>query len=161
MNSSKFGALSLAVALSLTASVALADERAKEVDAKMREYVEIWNRHDAAGVATKVYRLDNTANGAGTTANFQAQFDSLKAQGYDHSDLHSVEACLLSDNLALAEMRYTRLKTDGGFMPPKERATIYKLRKTPDGWRIAEILGGGATGSFSCKSPTAAAAPAR
>jgi ketosteroid isomerase-like protein len=161
------GALSMSLRRTVLAAVlafvavtpAFADDAAKEVEAKMREYFTVWNQHDAAAVATRIYRLDNTANGAGTQANFQAQFDSLKAQGYDHSELKSIDTCLIGPNLALAWMRYSRIKTDGTAMPPKDRATLYKLRKTADGWRIAELLGGDATGDFSCKSPTAA--PAR
>jgi hypothetical protein len=49
------------------------------------------------------------------------------------------------------------MKTDGTAMPPADRMTVYKVRKTPDGWRIAELMGGSAEGDLNCKSPPASA----
>lgn len=138
----------------LAAIPARADERAKEVEDLMREYVRLWNAGDADAIAGRIYRLDNGGNN-GTPAGLKASFASLKAQGYDHSDLHSVKGCLLSPNLALAEMRYSRMKTDGSPLAAN-LATLYKLRKTPEGWRIAELMTMDRSTTLTCTSMTAA-----
>ena len=105
----------------------------------MKEYFALWNAHDAAGVSAKAYRFE-ASNPMSTPAGIQANFDQLKAQGYDHSTMASVEGCLLSETQGLAELRYTRWKTDGTPLGPKDRAGVYVLRKYADGWRITQIL---------------------
>ena len=126
-----------------------------EIEAKMKEYITVWNTHDVAQVLAKVYRMPDTA--MGTPAGLQANFDQLKAQGYDHSVLHGVRGCLITPETGLGEMRFTRLKTDGTFMPPEMRTSVYQLKKFPDGWRITSF-GAGPTNCFTTPS---AAAPAR
>jgi hypothetical protein len=136
-----------------------ADDRAREVEDLMREYVRLWNAGDAEAITSRIYRLD----GGGPTSTpdgLKASFASLKARGYSHSNLHSVKGCLLSPNLALAEMRYSRMKTDGSPLAAN-LATLYKLRRTSDGWRIAELMGMDGSVVLSCTSMTPAPAGAR
>lgn len=141
-------AFALIAAACLPAIPASADERAKEVEDVMREYVRLWNAGDANAIAGRIYKLDN---GGGTADSLRSSFASLKAQGYDHSDLHSVKGCLLSANLALAEMRYSRMKTDGSPLAAN-LATLYKLRRTPEGWRIAELMTMDRSATLTCTS---------
>jgi len=147
--------IAAAAAIVLCALPAYADERAKDVEDLMREYVRLWNAGDADAITSRIYRLD-TRGATSTPDGLKATFASMKAQGYSHSNLHSVEGCLLSPNLALAEMRYTRMKTDGTPFAAN-LATLYKLRKTPEGWRIAELMTMDRTVAFDCKSMTATA----
>lgn len=142
----------LAAALALTAAPALADEPARDIEAKMREYFQLWNAHDAAGVSSKVYRFDNASNPMNTQAGIQANFDQLKSQGYDKSTMASVEGCLLSETTGLAELRFTRWKTDGTPLGPKDRVGLYQLRKFPDGWRIVQMIGMDLSAHLNCKS---------
>jgi hypothetical protein len=65
----------------------------------------------------------------------------LKAQGYDRSDTQSVTGCLLTPGTGQVELRYVRLKTDGSFMPPEDRASIYRLLRFADGWRVVALAG--------------------
>ena len=37
------------------------------------------------------------------------------------------------------ELRFTRLKTDGGFMPPKDRVSVYQVRRFEEGWRATSM----------------------
>lgn len=147
--------IAAAAAVLLSTLPAYADERAKDVEDLMREYVKLWNAGDADAITSRIYRLD-TRGPTSTPDGLKATFATMKAQGYSHSNLHSVEGCLLSPNLALAEMRYTRMKTDGTPFAAN-LATLYKLRKTPDGWRIAELITMDRTVAFDCKSMTPAA----
>jgi hypothetical protein len=135
------------------APAARADERGREVEAVMDEYLRLWNAHDAAAITQRIYRFDHP-NPMGDRAGLQAEFDRLKAQGYDHSTKTSVEACLIAKDRALAELRFSRLKADGSPLPPKNRATLYFLRRFPDGWRITQLVGMSATGSLTCTSAT-------
>src|SRR5262249_49481240 len=112
------------------AAPAHADGKA-DLEAVMHAYLKLWNAHDAARSTQRFYPLEG-ANPWGTKEGLAAEFDRLKAQGYDKSDIQSVTGCLLTPETGQVELRYVRLKTDGGFMPPKDRASIYSLRKFPD-----------------------------
>ncbi len=124
-----------------------------EIEAKMKEYITIWNTHDAAQVLARVYRMPDTA--MGTPAGLQKNFDDLKAQGYDHSQLYGVRGCLLTPETGLGEMDFTRLKTDGSVLQAR-RTSVYQLKKFPDGWRITSF-GAGPVNCFAAP----AAAPAK
>jgi hypothetical protein len=140
--------IACAAALALTTPVH-ADERGKEIVAVMNEYLRLWNLHDAAAVSTQIYRMDGPN---GTQAGLQANFDSLKAQGYDHSSAASIDGCLLSPTSGLAEMRFTRWKADGTPLGPKDRISLYQLRKFPDGWRITQMIPMDLSAHLNCQS---------
>jgi hypothetical protein len=123
--------------------------RKAELEAFMWDYLKLWNAHDAATISARVYRLEGN-NPWGTQAGLQAEFDRLKAQGYDKTDTKSVTGCILSPDTGQVELRYIRLKTDGSFMPPKDRASIYRLRKFPDGWRVTGMSGLAADKKMDC-----------
>ena len=126
-----------------------ADERGKEIVQVMEEYLRLWNAHDAQAVATRIYKMDGPN---GTPAGLQANFDQLMAQGYDHSTKISIEGCLLGPNSGLAEMRFTRWKTDGTPLGPKERVSLYQLRKFPEGWRITQLIQMDYSAHLNCQS---------
>lgn len=130
---------------------ARADERGSEVKAVMEEYLRLWNAHDAAAITGRIYRFD-APNPMGDLAGLQAEFARLKAQGYDHSANAGIEACVVGPGQALAEMRFSRLRADGTALPPKDRATLYQLRRFPDGWRIVRLIPLSATAKVSCRS---------
>jgi hypothetical protein len=47
-------------------------------------------------------------------------------------------------------MHFSRLKTDGTPLPPKDRASQYELKKFPDGWRITKLTGGDPNKPLEC-----------
>jgi len=132
-------AMLAAACLSAAAAPAFADDKA-DIENFMWGYLNLWNAHDAATISAKIYRLD-PGNPWSTQAGLQAEFDRLKAEGYDRTDTKSVTGCMLTADTGQVELRYIRLKTDGSFMPPKDRASIYKLRKFADGWRVVGFAG--------------------
>ncbi len=142
-----------AVLMSAATGAARADERGAEVKAVMEQYLSLWNAHDAAAINARIYRLD-PPNPMASEAGIAAEFARLKAQGYDHSTNAGIEACVVGPDQALAEMRFSRLKADGTALPPKDRATLYVLRRFPDGWRIVRLIGMSASAKISCKSAT-------
>ena len=141
----------LAALVFVAAAPVRADERGAEVKAVMEDYLRLWNAHDAAAIAGRIYRFD-APNPMGDLAGLSAEFARLKAQGYDHSTNAGIEACVVGPNQALAEMRFSRLKADGAALPPKDRATLYQLRRFPDGWRIVRMIPMSATAKISCRS---------
>jgi hypothetical protein len=145
--------IAAAFAIAAACGPAHADERGKEVEAFMRGYLSLWNAHDAKAITERIYRFDGT-NPMGTQAGLQGEFDRLKAQGYDHSDLISLNACMITATQAVVEFRFSRLKTDGTPLPPKERASLYMVRRFPDGWRINLLLGMTPSAHLTCSSYT-------
>lgn len=124
----------------LLAGAALAQAKAPEAEALIREYTALWNKGDAAAISSRIYKFDNAANPMQSQAGLQKNFDDLKARGYDHSDIHAVDSCLAAPDLALVEMKFSRMKTDGSYLA-KDMTTIYTVRKRPEGWRIAAMGG--------------------
>lgn len=127
---------------------ALADDRA-DMEAFMADYLKAWNAHDAAAITSTYYHLDSN-HAWSTQAGMEAEFARLRAQGYATSEIKSVIGCVLTADTGQVELRYIRLTTDGGFMPPKDRASIYKLRKFEDGWRITSFAGMPADQKMEC-----------
>lgn len=144
-------AAALALLALLAPAAARADPAAGDLEAMMREYTRLWSARDAHAIWTRLYRMD-PGQGFATEADLAAEFARLTAQGYDHSDLTSVEACKLSATRGLAVLRFIRLKTDGTPMPPKDRATLYLLRRFDDGWRITQLIGMDPTAKLRCVS---------
>ncbi len=138
-------------ALLAIAAPAAADPGGKEVEAVMDEYLRLWNLHDAKAVVERIYRMP-AGSRMGTVEGLQANFDQLKAQGYDRSTKIGVEGCVIGRDEALAEFRFTRWKADGTPLGPKERATLYRLRRFADGWRIVELIPMDPAARISCKS---------
>lgn len=124
----------LVAAIACAAAPAQADDRA-DMERFMSDYLVLWNAHDAAAIVDHFYRLDATHPWR-TTEGLQAEFDRLKAQGYDKSDIHGITGCVLTADTGQVELRFTRLTVDGGFLPPKDRTSLYRLRKFEDGWRV-------------------------
>ena len=145
----------MAAGLAMAASQAFAAATAAdELQRLFADYTAMWSAKDAEGIWAKVYR-------PGRGLRFQSAADvgqelkRLSDQGYDHSVINSVRPCLLAAQDGVVEFRYTRLKTDGGFMPPKDRAGLYVVHKYPEGWRIVSILPMDARAKVDCTSAPA------
>jgi hypothetical protein len=137
-----------AAAVAACALPAFADEKA-DMEAFMHEYLKAWNAHDAAAITSRYYRLEG-AHPWSTEAGMKSEFDRLKAQGYATSDIKGVTGCVLGPDTGQVELRYVRLTKDGGFMPPKDRASIYRLKKFADGWRVIGFAGLAADKKMEC-----------
>ena len=143
--------LAFAVAVAMLPVSATADGKAREAEAVVTEYVRLWNAKDAAAISSRIYRM-RPDHPFATQAGLQAEFDRLKREGYDRSLTHSTETCLLTPNQALAQLRFSRLRANGEPLPPKDRASLYVLRKFPEGWRIVDLIGISPTAKLSCTS---------
>jgi len=139
--------LSTLLALALAAP-AFADDKA-EMEAFMAAYLERWNAHDADTITANFYRFDAEHRWS-TAAGLKAEFDRLKSEGYDKSDILGIVGCAVGPNAGQVELRFIRRTTDGGFMPPKDRTSIYTVRKFADGWRVTSLRGLPAGERMSC-----------
>jgi hypothetical protein len=116
------------------------------VEQFMWDYTRAWNKHDSARIARDFYRT-----GPGVeeqAANLERGFSNLRSQGYHHSDIFEIKACMTGKDssgadTAWAGMKFSRLKADGEPLPPKDRASSYTLKKFEDGWRITKLGAGG------------------
>lgn len=141
----------LAAAALLAPAPALADDKA-DMESFMAAYLKLWNAHDSAAITSTMYRLEGDHPWS-TQQGMQAEFDRLKSQGYDRSDITSIIGCVTGADTGQVELRYVRLKADGSFMPPKDRVSLYKLRKFPDGWRVTGFSGLPSDGKMDCPVP--------
>jgi hypothetical protein len=107
------------------------------VEQFMWDYTKAWNRHDTATIARDFYRTGPSVQEQ--KANLDRSFEGLRAQGYHHSDIFAVKACMTGVDTAWAGMKFSRLKADGEPLPPKDRASSYTLTKFADGWRITKV----------------------
>jgi len=115
----------------------------------MSEYLRVWNAHDAKTIIKDFYRLDPSHRWS-TVEGLQAEFDRLKAEGYDRSEIHGITGCVITADTGQVELRFTRLKTDGTFMPPEKRVSVYQVRRFDDGWRATGMAGLAPGESMKC-----------
>jgi hypothetical protein len=145
-------AIVAAAALALCAGHALgAGSASDELRQLFTDYTVMWSAKDADGIWAKVYRPGRGLQFQ-TAADVAKSLKALSDQGYDHSVINSVRPCQLAAQDGVVEFRYTRFKTDGGFMPPKDRAGLYVVHKFPEGWRIVSILPMDARAKVDCTS---------
>lgn len=120
----------------------------KVVEQFMWDYTRTWNRHDSASIARDFYRMGPGV--AEQAESLEKGFVNLRAQGYHHSDIHEIKACLTGPDTAWAGMKFSRLKADGEALAPRDRASSYELKKFADGWRITKLTGGDAARPLGC-----------
>lgn len=105
----------------------------------MWAYTEAWNAHDTEALGRDFWQM--TGSVEEETARLEAIFAQLEADGYDQSFIHEVFVCLAGENVALADMRFTRYLTSGEVMGPNLRGSRYRLDWEDDkGWRITEMF---------------------
>lgn len=127
--------------LSACAGLTPASSQQQAVEQHMWAYTKAWNRHDSATIARDFYRTG--ASLAEQEASLERGFESLRAQGYHHSDIHEVKACITGADTAWAAMKFSRLKANGDPLAPTIRASSYTLVRFPEGWRITSVGAGG------------------
>ena len=134
--------------LAACATSAPKEPAASDVEAFMKRYTEVWNTHDNAAIARDFYRTGPSVEEQ--TAMLGRSFESLRAQGYHHSDIHEIKGCITGPDTAFAAMKYSRLKADGEPPPPKDRASSYDLTLFEDGWRIVKLNSYDAAKPLAC-----------
>jgi hypothetical protein len=141
-------AVAAVLALGLAAP-GLAQDGKAMIEAVMTEYLKLWNNHDAAAITSHVYRLPETHPWR-TREGLEKEFARLRSEGYSHSTNDGIKGCITGPDTGQVELRFTRLKTDGGFMPPEKRLSIYRLQKFPDGWKVVGMSAGDVKTGMPC-----------
>jgi hypothetical protein len=149
----------LFAAITLAALSACVQSRTPEmvVEQFMWNYTKAWNQHDSATIARDFYRTGPSVEEQ--TQNLERGFVALREQGYHHSDIFEVKACMTGEDTAWAGMKFSRLKENGEPLPPKDRASSYTLKEFPDGWRITKIGAGGVSADQPLACPPAPTSP--
>lgn len=114
-------------------------QRSDEVEAFVREYIRLWNARDLGAIWSRIYRLE-AGHRYDSEAHLRATVEQLVSEGFDRTELHSVEGWALSPTEAEARIRYTRIRKDGSAMQPANRGAKYLMRRFDDGWRITQLM---------------------
>jgi hypothetical protein len=112
---------------------------APEIEAFVAEYLTVWSAGDAAGVWSRYYRLE-PGHGLKSEADVAALLSGLRAEGYDHTEIRSLEAHYTGADDAVARLGYSRRLSDGSAMPPELRWNTYVLHRFEDGWRMTRLI---------------------
>lgn len=139
------------VLLILIGASASADERAKDVESFMHEYLRLWNAGDSTTITSRMAAFD-APHPFATKEGLQSEFDRLRASGYSHSISLGIDACWINANQALAVLRYSRLAKDSAPMLPRERATLYVVKKIKEELRISNLIPMDPTARIDCTS---------
>ena len=104
-----------------------------DVQRVLRYYHEPLMLVGAAGVRVMATRAD-------TEAWMQSFWASLKERGYERgSEFSPLHVKQVSPTVAVASTQFVRYKTDGQVL--QRTGSTYVLHKTPEGWKIAVIVG--------------------
>jgi hypothetical protein len=116
-------------ALALLSAPAVAQIADPDAQALMTHYVQLFNKGDAATLASEVYA-------DGDKAALEAKFRELRADSFGKMEVYGYTTCPAAGDRMKVAMSYTRIYTFGGKMNDDE-AKIFDLVKAPGGWRIA------------------------
>ncbi|MAP94749.1 MAG: hypothetical protein CMK07_07345 [Ponticaulis sp.] len=112
-------------------------------------YTEAWNEHDTDKLGSEFWQTTDSVETE--TERLEAMFAQITADGYDRSTIHSILVCLGGEDMAVADMRFTRYLTSGEVMGPDMRASKYLLDwEEARGWRIRGVFGGDVNAPVAC-----------
>ena len=80
------------------------------------------------------------ADEAAVTSFYKAVLDTIEADGYDHSDLLSVDITVANEACATVEFTFTRWNTDGEVMLPRVRPVSCVVLKNDGRWGINTLI---------------------
>lgn len=125
-----------AACLAMLAAPAFAQTPADEIRAFVGRYVDAFNKGDAASLSTDFYRL-SSVEPAEQQARLAKQFEALRADSFGKMTLYSAIPCMQGAASAEVQVNFAYNYTFGGVMdPPGDVSSVFRLRKTEDGWRI-------------------------
>ena len=116
------------------------------IETVLREYTDLTNAHDAAGVATKSYRApvllvsDDGSHVAfpdtkALTAGFKAYLEGETKAGWVSNSIVKMEVRLLSNSVALAFVDYDKKQKTGH----KPDGWVYMFQKKAGAWRAVSV----------------------
>ena len=128
-----------------------ADEAGKslsEMKALMGRYIELFNASDAVAISQEIYAAPvlqiNPETGEHhvlkTTEEVEKfwadQFEAIKSKGWVRSVVDDIDFRMAGSDMAIASIRFSRLRANGEPIPPARRMANYVFLKTNEDWRI-------------------------
>jgi hypothetical protein len=108
----------------------------EELRAFVARYVDAFNKGDAAALAADFYQLPGVDQGA-QQARLAQQFEALRADSFGRMTLYGARPCVHGAASAEVQVDFAYNYTFGGVMdPPGDQSSVFRMRKTDDGWRI-------------------------
>jgi hypothetical protein len=126
------------VTLALIAGPTFAQTADADFKAFVKSYVAVFNKADAAGLATGFYALPETP-AAKLQADLTAKFDDLRQNEFGKMEVYSVTTCSVGADGGKIQINYAYTLTYGGVMPPGDQGSVFDMKKTADGWRIVKV----------------------
>ena len=134
----------------LLGGLAQADD-ATEASAAVHEYFRVFNAGDVEKIANDIYLPPVLIGGgeahliygdAETAAeSLDRTYQQIASRGWKKSVIADTMTCVLSDNLALVDTRYSRMTSQGNAIPPVIRTILYVVKKVQGEWRIIAFFG--------------------
>jgi len=129
----------------------------EEIQAFVREYVEVFNARASSTLAEDVFMTPAqvVTHALLTTVEIKDLFDQLYAgiePNWDHSIINNVDVCLAGPGLAFADLNYSRLDEIGKPILPVERASLLIIREIAGQWRIAGVHPHDAAKRVTCEN---------
>jgi ketosteroid isomerase-like protein len=129
----------------------------KEIQAFVREYVEVFNARASSTLAEDIFMTPAqvVTHALLTTVEIKDLFDQIYAgiePNWDHSIINKVDVCLAGPGLAFADLNYSRLDATGNPIQPLERASLLIIREIAGQWRIAGVHPHDAAKGVTCEN---------
>jgi hypothetical protein len=138
------GVLSAFVLLICSSSPISAQE--EEIDALFDTYTELFSAGESEAIAKSIYRapvqyagnwgqqIDLTEEDVARS--FAESFTSLRLEGWSRSVKNSIKICMVTDDVSLVVMDYSRYDNSGKIIPPAHRQDFYVVIRDSGTWRI-------------------------
>ena len=149
----------LLILIILIGSLSHADD-ANDASNKIHEYFDVFNTKELEEIANYIYSTPLLVGGgdgqivwndpASAINSLKNTYKNIESRGWKESVIDNTKTCLLSDNLALVDVKFSRIKANGEAIPPEIRTTLYVLQKIANEWRIIAFFGHGADSRPSC-----------
>jgi hypothetical protein len=129
-----------------------------DVTAKAYEYMARFSRQDPNGLASQVFSNPSIAvrNGkielrepAALASGFASTVKKLKETGWVRSAFINPKVCVLTTDVALMDTRYERYDKDNKLILEGGETDLFI--RTPEGWRLAAVLGHRSEYGVNCK----------
>tara|TARA_B100001750_G_scaffold179475_1_gene147834 strand:+ start:102 stop:566 length:465 start_codon:yes stop_codon:yes gene_type:complete len=124
---------------------------ADDASAKIYEYFGVFNDKDLEQIANNIYAMPLLVGGGeghlvwndaeSATNSLRNTYKEIESRGWKASVIDNTKTCTLSANLALVDVKFSRMNGEGKAIPPEIRTTLYVLKKTAEGWRIIAFFG--------------------
>lgn len=115
---------------------AFAQTADEELKAFVGRYVDAFNKGDAGTLSRDFYRLPDVEPAA-LEARLAKQFEALRADSFGKMTLYGAKTCVHGAASAEVQVDFAYNYTFGGVMdPPGDQSSVFRLRKSGDGWHI-------------------------